>query len=550
MPAAPDNGELPEFPLTGPFGGVQSELSPPQIERIGFRDAINFMFIRGVARVRPKFDYTAINAQPALVAIQDLSGTISGQTWFLGGYITPSGEATGLEPWTQIYDFYAANGSRRQVAATTTRVMYLTGLGWSPLTGTISSTPSQPVNFAVVANTLLFSEGITKVQAWDGITSSFADVSANAVPAKYLVEFGGHLLAMNTLEGGSHAYQRIRWTAAGDPTDWTSANAGQVDLNNDLGPINGCLKLGRYVYIFQQKGLVQVSLTGNGLKPFFFDPISAKSKGLAVPRSLAANGELTGYYIGKDNIYRFDGQFSTPIGDMPIDTRIRLGARSRILADLALASRDRVIGFVTTSVNGNAYNAYWVIIPNVAIWVFNIDDSTWSRWSVGKEVTCIGDFTDGAVIQIKDLIGTIAEQQWTPSTLTNSNPFDSVMLGCDDGSSALFNFTGWSELGANLTTGEMEYGDARHDNVTKKMRVTYKDTGTEIPVTFRFTNELGEEYSYEATFGVNANNAAIKAVIPVNIPATFVTMKIDVDAGVPFEMTSFAPIYSQGGEVR
>jgi hypothetical protein len=41
-----------------------------------------------------------------------------------------------------------------------------------------------------------------------------------------------------------------------------------------------------------------------------------------------------------------------------------------------------------------------------------------------------------------------------------------------------------------------------------------------------------------------------KIVLPVNLPSIYATMKISGEAGVPFEMSSYAPIYSQSGEVK
>src|SRR5882672_2221648 len=106
MPAAQDrqqvrSEELFEFPITGPFGGVQSELPLDQIEEYGFADSTNFLFRKGVAYVRPGF--TALPPFP-----------------------TPTNE-----PVLGIADFFTRNGVRIQVVITQTRL-----LRWNPSTQT------------------------------------------------------------------------------------------------------------------------------------------------------------------------------------------------------------------------------------------------------------------------------------------------------------------------------------------------------------------------------------------------------------------------------
>lgn len=589
MPQA-NNGELPEYPIIGPFGGIQSELPSDQIGQVGFADALNIMFRLGRARVRPKIGL-GISATPYLVRIEDLRGTIAQQAWYpngapypydmLGdftngaiGYVigTPPHFVfipdTGIyEQWTSIFDFFTVGGVRIQVAATLTQLYYNSPTGWVRLFGVFNGTDSVPMSFAVVGQKLCMSNGVDVIKIWDGTQSGPVDAYVDelnpllsAPAAKYLFEFGNHLIAANLVTNGSSAYQRYQWSGAGDPTDWTSFDSGEDDLSNDLGPINGGLKLFTYGYIFQQLGIVQLQLTGNAAAPFYAQPLSARSKGLVVPRSLCANGESTCYYVGQDNVYMFDGTTSSPVGDMPYQGRSRLGARSRIFADLMLVSVDDIFGFVSTSVNGNPYNAYWLVIPNVSTWVFHIDDQTWTRWTVNGKPTCVGNYLNNNLIRIADLIGTIAEQQWTPATLTDDNPYTSVMIGFADGSTGLFDFTGWSEEPWYIVTGEMDYGDPRHESDTKKLRISYKDNGACL-VQVQFTNEEGT-VSLNAPNTITSNNQAglvlpgnnsgkmQKIVLPVDLPSIYAVMQISGGAGVPFEMSSYAPIYSPAGEVQ
>src|SRR5436190_20631516 len=106
MPAAQDrqqtrSEEYQEFPIIGPFGGIQSELPLDQIENYGFADSTNFLFRKGTATIRPGF--TALAAFPA------------GPT----------------EPVLGIADFYNRLGTRIQVALTQTRLWEWNGSGWT-----------------------------------------------------------------------------------------------------------------------------------------------------------------------------------------------------------------------------------------------------------------------------------------------------------------------------------------------------------------------------------------------------------------------------------
>src|SRR6266404_3673485 len=122
--------ELQEFPITGPFGGVQSELPLDQIEQFGFSDTSNFLFRKGVAYVRPGF--TALPAFPA-----------------------PAGE-----PVLGIADFYNKNGNRIQVAMTQTRLLQWNGAGWTQIAGTaFTGTVNQTFGWDVINNKLCFSQG-------------------------------------------------------------------------------------------------------------------------------------------------------------------------------------------------------------------------------------------------------------------------------------------------------------------------------------------------------------------------------------------------------
>ena len=428
-----------------------------RIESFGFSDMINMLCWRGNALTRPV--YTPLTALP---------GT--------------------QEQANAIADFFDTNGNRHQVIITPTRVLLWNGAGagsWTQITGVLTPTPLQYYGWTVVAHKLLFSQGVDKVQSYDGLAGTFAPISPDAVPAKYLMELDTHLVVANTIEGGNAAPQRVRWTGAGDPTDWISFNAGQSDRFNDLGPIVGLGKLYQIGYVFFQLGIEQMIPTGVGVNPFEFAPLSAKPKGSICPFSIAIYGDDQISYVGKDNIYMFNGTQSIPIGDAPLTgSPGRLGARKRIYAELAQSNLNQVFAYTTSSINGNPYNAYWLVIPTGSTWMFNFDEGNWTRHVFDRTPGVVGTFARQSIIRIIDLIGTIAQQTWTPATLTATAPLDAVLVGFADGTQGLVDFTNSSETSWSLTSGQVNCSDVRHNKTVNRFRINYTDIG---PVTFNVT---------------------------------------------------------------
>lgn len=528
-----------EFPIRGPFGGIQSELPPASIESFGFSDMLNMILRKGTASVRP--DFTALTLIP-----------------------NPQ------EPIVGIADFFDKNGVRHQVIITPTRLLLWNGAGqtWTQITGALTGGATDIFEWAVVNYKLLFSQGVDKVQVWDGITVGFAAASANAVAAKHLMEINNYLVVGNTVEGGIVFPQRMRWTSPGDTTDWTSLSAGVLDLLNDLGPIQHLVKLFQAGYAVQQYGITQIIPTGNGLNPFNLSPIASNNHGCIYPNSPAHQGGEFICYVGIDNIYQFDGTQAFPIGDMSIDGRKRLGARRRILADLATVDPVSVYGYITTAIAGNDYNAYWLTIPNNATWMFNFDEQNWTRFTYGKNLSTIGRFSKSGIPRIMDLVGRIMDQQWTPATLTATSPLDGVLLGFKDGTPGYVDFTNYSGQAWSITSGQHTFGDLRHQHNVIKFRIVIVDqgqvqfslsvTGVVYPDPNALLDANGQPISTNSnkvtktkviTMG-NGSGQEVTRIIEMQVPGQYITWSLSGLAGVPASFAEITPIFDVGGEQR
>jgi hypothetical protein len=455
------------------------------------------------------------------------------------------------EPINGIVDFFTSAGSRVQAIITPTRLLKWDGaaLTWTPITGTLSGTTVDMFSWSVVNHKLLFCQGVDKVKLWDGIGATFADAAAGAVPARYAIELATHLLVADTFEGGVRYHQRVRWTGSGDPTDWTSFNSGVRDNIGDLGPITGLVKLYQTGYAFHQWGITQVIPTGSGTKPFDFQPISANKRGCICPFSIAPYGEFHAPYVGGDNIYLFNGTESIPIGDAPIQGGRRIGVRRRIMAELLQADLSRVYGYTTSSLNGNDFNAYWLSIPGGNTWVYNFDENNWTRWNYWPRIVrSIGRFAKAGEVRIIDLVGSIAEQSWSPATLTNTNPLDGVLIGFTDGTPGYVDFSNYSEQSWSITSGQLVMGDRRHTKTIERFRLVMQDIGA---VTFDITvsNEFGQSDTQSVTLG-SASGLSIMKIIPIRINGMFLRWTVSGNASAKASFVEFAPIYSVGGEAK
>ena len=547
-----------EYPFVGPFGGIQSEVGLSQIGNKGFAEVQNIIFRRSHARTVPGF--TPVTQPRSGGDIASLVGQIGA----LAGIIANLSSLASSEPILGIADFFNVDGTRIPVVWTPTRMYSYAGGVPTQIVGTLTGTAAQFFQAAVVGYKLYFSQQKDVVQVWDGITNSFAAASGSAVPAKYLMELGFHLLAGNCIVGGMTAPNRIFWTGAGDGTDWTSYDSGQEDLFNNLGPINGLCRLFQSGFAMQQWGVTQIVPTGIGLSPFQFIPLGAYAKGCILPYSLASFGELIACYVGKDDVYVFDGTEAQGIGSRPIDGNRRLGARVRIFQDLFTALQSNIFGYIMTSANGFEYESYWLFIPSLnKAWVYHFDEGSWTQvyFKPGQLVGPVGTYPTQSAPRIKDLIGTIAQQSWTPATLGNVDELDTMAIS--DGLADSFSYFNFSEPptsptsnsifpgdGWYIRSGQLTFDDSRHQHTVKRFRLLIEDYAPNMQFNVRFTNDKGYSPKVQTFVIGTGSGDSITKVIETSINGRFITWELSGPPGISTAIIEMTPIYDVGGEVR
>lgn len=225
--------------------------------------------------------------------------------------------------------------------------------------------------------------------------------SARAVTASCIENYKGFVFIANTEEDGVACPQRLRWSQFQNINLWHnnkdgSGMAGYVDCTDTAGIIYAIKKLNDNLYIYKDDGILALSYTG-GDTTFSKDTVTTEA-GLLAPRAIV---ELPHQhiFIGKNNIYSFDGNSITPIGDEikntffdtldPQKTRYIYGYYNE-------DSEDVIFVYDTLKVNGNN--------SNKAI-TYNFKTKQWSMRDI--DMTAIGryaQFEDRTIDSVNEVI--------------------------------------------------------------------------------------------------------------------------------------------------
>jgi hypothetical protein len=573
MPQARQD-EAPEYPFAGPFGGLQSEVSPSQIGNTGFADVQNIIFRNSSARLVPEF-------KPLIAASPNSAEHIMGIWDFFdkGG-----GRHSGVFTRTGMYEFNRNIWSNVPPGATLND--YEVG---QPLQGL----GNQFFQTAIVGYKMFFCQGSNNIQFYDGgVTQSqsptpgvpgpnsyfTADTYGTVIAppgliythffppvAQYLMELDFHLV----VGYGSQASEAVQepmeanfvaWSAAGDGTNWYTYDAGSENLYNNLGRITGMTRLFQTGYIFQQQGVTQVVPTGVALSPFQFITMGAYAKGNTFRYSLASFGEMVACYVGRDDVYVFDGTSSQPIGQHPIDGNRRLGARTKIMQDLWAAQayyvqssgtdNTRVWSVITTAANGVTHEAYWLFIPELnKCWVYNFDESNWAQ----------------LFFQSGRLQGPAASQFWAepsdfPLPMTgykdslviadnlnnNLDYLDFSTPGSVPTTGSIYSSDGWY-----IKSGELDFDDNRHEHTVNKIRMVLDDVANPMTFFIRLSNEVNYVTPLQQITVGTGSYRSITLMIDLGngITGKYISWELSGPQGVNFQLVEITPYPIMAGEV-
>lgn len=518
-----------EWSIQGPFAGVQSDCSLDKISMAlpGFWSADNVLFMQDKALFAPGW--------LALPAVADGN------------------------PIVGVYDFFDNKAVHRQFVLTT-RNLYL----WSPTTGVWSAAVtagvalggigSQRFAFTVVNNQVLFSQGVDPVQSWDGAAVTFAAVSPDAVPAYYLTEVKGHLIAGYTVEAGDPYPTRLRWTAAGDPSVWIPPAGGTTDLLNSRGFITALANIRQYGWAFQYAGVTQIVPTGVGTAPFAYEDYGGQDEGCTHPSSFALFGHSEAVYANWGDIIHFDGtNFNNLSYSKAQDVNGKVfarGARTRIYQDLLRAtSVNDVVSIGIVDHYGTKLKAYLLSIttPSQAtdvLWIYNFDEDNWSRlrYNTDGPLTLLGRFYNEAPntspypVSDWDFVGApnqFAFTQAVTKAAAGGSPYALVAVKNTSAVAQLWTFGARASLSQVFITGIIDCGIP---HVTKTLTGVYLDivdvsVGAQPTYAVTVYNEKGQNVSLSSVSPGTGSGDLMRVYIPATkLNALFFTVKLSIDS--------------------
>ena len=313
----------------------------------------------------------------------------------------------------------------------------------------LSGDADHQVDYVTIANSdwLVFTNGVDIVQRYDGATVE--DVpnlpSSGNVVCKALAYFNGHLILLNTVEGGTAYPQRARRSDTYDPTEWTTGNAGYNDLDANSYSIQAAAPLGPYVIIYKDKSIVRTEYVGTTDKLFdFVDTIQGDS---AVSTQAIVVFKDYHVLVGSSNVYKYQGGLTyEELGD-----NIYRGVFGQA-GDLNPTYKGRTVAFYVQELD-----EVWILYPNgsnavpVKVLRYNLQNRSWWVRDLADDILGYGTYKVTSTRTWNDLTGTWAEQNWTWNSVSVlANAATILLCGYTDKQVFEYNYTAGDDDGTDI----------------------------------------------------------------------------------------------------
>jgi len=362
-----------------------------------------------------------------------------------------------------------------------TAAIVLKGISTEPYDATIAPTPSQTDVF-YASNGV--SDLTTEFIKWTG-TGNITAFNGAPGPAKTITTFANRLVIGHIFDGTAIRGLRVGWSAFGDAENWTSANSGQTELIDTPDFITRLLPIRGSLVIYKENSIFLGRETGNFIVPIGF-ALHNRNVGAIAGFSVAAAGEGNHFFLGDDNVYAFDGNTLTPIGD----------AIKRDLRNINRAALRQV--FATVDPKNTEYRLF---VPEgtdphpKVCWVFNWRENHWNRWELpfltsgarviggtgqtwgdidttGELWSQVGDVSWGDLITTGSPATIVANKDRSVDEMAERFPNDNSLAIVSSWESADIDMAGQPsrDRGTVLTTG--------HLKTLARVQLRFKGTGT------------------------------------------------------------------------
>lgn len=150
---------------------------------------------------------------------------------------------------------------------------------------------------------LCITNGKDPIQKWTA-SGTVAVLGGTPPVARFIQEYKTYLVGAN-IAGGVDVNQRVQWCDTANPENWSTGNAGSVDLIEDGEGITGLNLFGSYVCVHKERSIYLGYLVSS-TAVFLFD---RKATGVGT----IANGSIQNLpsgeqiFLAKDGLYLFNG---------------------------------------------------------------------------------------------------------------------------------------------------------------------------------------------------------------------------------------------------
>lgn len=348
-----------------------------------------------------------------------------------------------------------------------------------------------------------------------GTSSLFADLAGSPPKARHVATIRDFLVFGNTTDIDGVIPNRVRWSAIGDPTDWTPSSVTQSDFQNLDGAGGWVQKIvgGEYGIVFQERAVWRMTYVGSP-SVFQVDQVEL-GRGALAPGSVVKTGNLI-YYLGEDGFYVLDGQSSTPIGTNRVDKTFFNDLDASYLYNI-YSCADPVSKIIYWSYPGSGNMGG----KANKILMYNYSPNATKRWSIAEVDTECLFISAGEDSSLDDLDTISSSIDSLPFSLdARAYKGNTNILSGFDLSHRMVNFNG-DPLDATIETGEFTLHENARSQVTLVRPVV--DGSATVTVQMGTRDKLSDSVSYDSVTTLNNAGDA-----PVRTNARFHRARVNV----------------------
>jgi len=248
-----------------------------------------------------------------------------------------------------------------------------------------------------------------------------AVLAGNPPKARFMEYMTPYVFIANLNEGGLAIPTKGAWCDTGDPTNWSTNNAGSVLFTDDPTEIRRVKKMGEYIFVYKFGMTYRGWLVATA--DIFSFIIHSQDRGLYAPRALAeADGKH--FYMGTT--------------DFHVNNGVRIDDIGGPIREFVFNRLNRSVNNSCWAIMVDEYKEIWFFITVTGntvpteVWKYKYDLGFWYK-DTAFNCLCGTNFTQTTNIRWTDLVGAWLSQSWKWSDQSGQADFPFQVFGRDDG---------------------------------------------------------------------------------------------------------------------